>query len=809
MSKLRIFSEYVSNMLVLLHIGLVFILIQVLHIEESLQFSTNAIWLCVAAAFRWMIGPVLDKYLMPVLFITFCFLLFPYKAALVLIGFLLLVYGCLLLKGVLQFVLLGALLVLLFACRFEWIIFPEMAFIFPYAGSVIMFRLIYFFYYRWAKYEVKNHSDRLAYFFQFPNLFFLLYPILDYKAFSGYYQPNEKNKTYARAINYLYRGILFSLVYRAQYYLFQPDPVEADNLFMVSWYFVSMFMLMFRVIAMFYFSIGLLGLFGYNMPDVFGNFFSAASFTDSWRKINTYWRNFMIRVIYNTVYMKIKRWVKAETSRLFFSIMLTFIISGFFHFYQNYMIQGQPHMKLNDGIYWAVFGFFVFINSRNELLNGKKTSTSFLRNVFMGLFVITVMIVLYNYWNASSSREFIFLLSRMLVVDTSMLLQFFVLVVSLAALVAAGFYVERKKWHVNLQMPRVNLVFALFFSLVLAGFANRGYVKNKSLQSALAVMEEPELLNKRDRKELEKGYYQKTLDDEAMNIKRWELMAGNQKWNLHNYATVNTGDILFRKLIPDSSLRFKGKTIKINSFGLRDKEYKREKGKGVVRIALLGGSYEMGSGVGNEEDYESILEQKLTAYYKTPVEIWNFGLGGYHLMQAVRLTDVKTPLYDFDCVMYVAHSGEKERIGGDLAFLYHKGVDLTYPFVKEYSNEAGFKSNMCRLELEQRAKKVSTDLAITLYQKLNWNIKQQGAFGMVVFLPALGDPADTENENLVQNLAARNKLGFINLAHVYKGSDIKKLYLAPWDNHPNAKGHKLIAEKLFKEITEHHAFMVP
>jgi len=51
-------------------------------------------------------------------------------------------------------------------------------------------------------------------------------------------------------------------------------------------------------------------------------------------------------------------------------------------------------------------------------------------------------------------------------------------------------------------------------------------------------------------------------------------------------------------------------------------------------------------------------------------------------------------------------------------------------------------------------------------------------------------------------------LGFIDLSNVFQHYDTKLLYLAPWDNHPNELGHRIIADKLFYEITRHHAFIV-
>lgn len=43
----------------------------------------------------------------------------------------------------------------------------------------------------------------------------------------------------------------------------------------------------------------------------------------------------------------------------------------------------------------------------------------------------------------------------------------------------------------------------------------------------------------------------------------------------------------------------------------------------------------------------------------------------------------------------------------------------------------------------------------------------------------------------------------ISLERAYDGWDRSPLNLAPWDNHPNAKAHELLAQQLFNKLKEH------
>jgi hypothetical protein len=80
--------------------------------------------------------------------------------------------------------------------------------------------------------------------------------------------------------------------------------------------------------------------------------------------------------------------------------------------------------------------------------------------------------------------------------------------------------------------------------------------------------------------------------------------------------------------IPGWNASTLGKSITINSKGLRDKEHDYEKKPGVRRILVLGDSFAWGYGVSNEEIFTEVLERKL-AKCTSPVEVINSGVSGW------------------------------------------------------------------------------------------------------------------------------------------------------------------------------------
>lgn len=63
-------------------------------------------------------------------------------------------------------------------------------------------------------------------------------------------------------------------------------------------YLISNFLLYLRVSGLFHLVVGMLHLFGFDLPETHKRYLLAASFTDFWRRINIYWKDFMQKVFY-------------------------------------------------------------------------------------------------------------------------------------------------------------------------------------------------------------------------------------------------------------------------------------------------------------------------------------------------------------------------------------------------------------------------------------------------------------------------------------------------------------------------------
>ena len=112
-------------------------------------------------------------------------------------------------------------------------------------------------------------------------------------------------------------------------------------------------------------------------------------------------------------------------------------------------------------------------------------------------------------------------------------------------------------------------------------------------------------------------------------------------WKKYNPQGILVTDIAHKvddpniswKLTPNINKYFKTKMFTTNSLGFRNPEVKLNKQIGITRIAVLGRSVTMGSGVNDDEVYTRVLQKKLDEWKPDAYEIINCAVGGYNIKQ--------------------------------------------------------------------------------------------------------------------------------------------------------------------------------
>ena len=273
-------------------------------------------------------------------------------------------------------------------------------------------------------------------------------------------------------------------------------------------------------------------------------------------------------------------------------------------------------------------------------------------------------------------------------------------------------------------------------------------------------------------------------------------------------ASQKSNDLFAYVLVPSKKTKFKNSMLSTNQWGMRDKEYAKLKAENVYRFAILGSSLVMGSGVKDDEVFENIVENHLNeeASIKSgkKYEMLNFAVGGYHIIQNVKFTEEKIFEFSPDIVLYFAHPREDKRALDRAVKLFEDGIDLEFDFLRQVKQESGCQSGMSHNEIKKRLMPYGKQIIEWGYKRIVANCLKHNAKPIWVYLPTIDDIENESKDEVSKITKLAQDAGFktISLAEVFKNYDIETIQVAPWDNHPNALGHRLIADLFYKRLIE-------
>jgi lysophospholipase L1-like esterase len=75
-----------------------------------------------------------------------------------------------------------------------------------------------------------------------------------------------------------------------------------------------------------------------------------------------------------------------------------------------------------------------------------------------------------------------------------------------------------------------------------------------------------------------------------------------------------------------------------------------------------------------------------------------------------------------------------------------------------------------------------------------------------VFIPLVEQEFSSDEVEEIAHLAEAAGFTVLDLSDVFEGHTAESLWRAEYDQHPNAKGHEVIADRLYKEMIENESF---
>lgn len=714
-------------------------------------------------------------------------------------------------KLVYRLILIAGVVAGLVVLRNSWFFAPRAIIAVPYIATLFMFRLISYFYHERHGFTNVPFSLRLNYFFLLPNLVFLLFPIIDYRYFCEAHYSRPAVEIYKKGLIRIGTGIAFLFIHRVLYYYCSVAPQNVRDLSdLVEFTFLS-YILIIQVVGIFMICIGWVTLFGFYLPPLFENFFFATGFSDLWRRINHYWRDFVIKIFYFPLFFRIRK--MGQIPAMILAGLIAFFCSWMMHSQQLYWISGNFPLSLNDGLYWMTMGVFITADGiyqfrKSRLIKSRSAIASILISGIRVTGIFLFASLLWTLWNADSLSSWAFIMKQGATTDLSEVLSVGAFLFGLVLLTGANVHFLKPSpiknyWYERALVPTA---FAGVFVLLIAFKYFASSLPSDSRYAIIADNIGITRVNEADREMVDLGYYDQLIDIGGIGRTGTQFrLFGDLQWGEGNGATHATGDLLLRVFNPDAHVKYHGIQCDINSFGIRDQEYSLVKPEGVHRWAFLGGSYILGPGLEKPETFEALIEEYLNDSLKKNgqrgAEILNYSMGGYMLTQQVELCNTKVFDHSPDAVFYFCHPQEEDYTIRNIARLTSYGIKFTkYPFLDSIVTTAGLHQSQSRIEMIRLLEPFREAIVRWGYASIASMCKAHNSVPVWVFLPATTDGDTKIQFSKLSGIAVENGFTVLNLSGVYSAYKPSEVQIGEPDTHPNSFANKLVSARLLLEL---------
>lgn len=263
---------------------------------------------------------------------------------------------------------------------------------------------------------------------------------------------------------------------------------------------------------------------------------------------------------------------------------------------------------------------------------------------------------------------------------------------------------------------------------------------------------------------------------------------------------------------PNAQAVLMGVDVRTNSRGLRDREFSLEKPAGVTRILVLGDSMTFGWGAAQDDTYPKVLERLLNEKplprMKPRVEVLNTGVGNYNTSQEVAYLRERGLEYQPDLVIlgFFLNDGEPTPrptegwLARNSAFyvLLASSWDNTLRWAGSRQDYKDYYRELYREDRPgwQECQRALRDL-IDLCRERKIDLR-------IALIPELHKPGSgyefQEVHDQIRDLGTKGGVPVYDLLDADWVDPPETYWVTPGDAHPNAKGHRVLAEALYKAL---------
>jgi alginate O-acetyltransferase complex protein AlgI len=541
--------------------------------------------------------------------------------------------------------------------------------------------------------------------------------------------------------------------------------------------------------------------------------------------------------VYYPSFFKLRRF--GGNLALVTATIVVFFATWVLHSYQWFWLRGGFPLEAQDGLFWGILGALVVMGSVREMKRSRprKLTRSSAWSASLALRTVgtfTAICVLWSLWSAESVMGWLLMWSAAGTVQARDLW-------ILLTLLVLGLLIAGKPWPASDAQDRdgaksrrnLTALPGIMLLVLLVAGSTELYSGFAPQAASIVASLQRSTLNARDASLQHKGYYEKLDNVSRQSAQLWGTRAKKPADWVPLGATAawrDRNDFLGGELVPNTHIVFLGQSLTTNQWGMRDKERTRAKQGGTYRIALLGPSHVMGSGVSDGDTIANLLETRLNAspdLTGTRYEVLNFGVAGYSLTQQLALLQDRVLSFQPDAVFVVDSPRLSEPVVHHLAGVIARRYDIPFPALANAMAETGatalgndgvpvpfesarallknlgVKTRMPWREAERDLRRSGDSLLRATFEQIARSARQQGAVPVFVALDNVGEPPDVPVPALED--AAHAGLLVLDLFDLWRGRDPNALRIAEWDNHPNVEGNGIIADRLVELIQQHRA----
>jgi len=720
----------------------------------------------------------------------------------------------------------------LFRAHSQW--FPEVGEMWVILGSMFIFRLVVYLYdlkHRTAPFSL---ARAISYFFMVPNPSFPLFPIVDYKTFCSTYYNEDWVRVYQTGLRWMIRGVFQLLLYRLIYQFAPLDITKLSSALDVVGFMVGTYLLYLRISGSFHLIVGVLHMFGFNLPETHHLYLLASSFTDLWRRINIYWKDFVMKVFFYPAYFKLRKMGTLRAMSV--ATLATFFATWLLHSWQWFWIRGSPLFTWLDVSFWAILAILVLLNGLYEATVGQRRMLTTSRvsvpgRLILGLQTIGTFAVICTLWTVWSCQSWGELQTLADVASRPTPGEVAIVLAGLAAIGASGMLWGRSSRETSegrlTQAARGPFHFWRSAAGVGAGAicllaAPSVIIWTMPSTKHVVARLHYDALNARDMSLQRRGYYEQ-LDVRGANVTRKEIAPRTIAWQWRKAQQMPPGwqdgakvicrkrsDFLMSEVVPSRSAVVSGAIATTNHLGMRDREYEKTKATNTYRAVLLGSSHDLGSGVKDEETYENLVEDHLNHQPPNPrysrYEILNMSTSGDSVLQMLLRLEQIGFEYGPDAAILSVAAVERQLLVQHVRKSLTLGIDPPShyrEFLGRIVHKAGVHGRMADIMIERRLLPYVSEMYEWVFGRFAQQCEQRGVRPVVIYRPG---PVDFEGleqlgRNEIIRLARAAKLEVIDLAPAFDSvANRDTLIIAKWDDHTNALGHRLLADKLYESL---------